>query len=211
MQDLIDAMVEMKEAELLELTKKYLENGTEATEVLKGYQEAMGIVGKRFEEGTYFIPELILSGEMMKQGAALMGPYLQDNGEDAGVEGKKRFLLATVHGDIHDIGKDIVHMMMELNGFEVLDLGVDVPSARIIDEAKSFEPDVIGLSGLLTLAYEPMKEVVGKLKEAGLREACKVIIGGAQTDKNICEFVGADAYATDVVSGVNQCKHWVAA
>jgi 5-methyltetrahydrofolate--homocysteine methyltransferase len=209
MQDLIDAMVEMNEAELLELTKKYLDNGTAATDVLKGYQEAMSIVGKRFEEEIYFIPELILSGEMMKQGAALMGPYLKGEGEDADIKSKKKFLLATVHGDIHDIGKDIVHMMMELNGFEVLDLGVDVPTDKIIAETKTFEPDIIGLSGLLTLAYEPMKEVVAKLEEAGLREACKVIIGGAQTDKTICEFVGADAYATDVVSGLNQCKQWV--
>jgi 5-methyltetrahydrofolate--homocysteine methyltransferase len=209
MQDLIDAMVEMNEAELLELTKKYLDNGTAATDVLKGYQEAMSIVGKRFEEEIYFIPELILSGEMMKQGAALMGPYLKGEGEDADIKSKKKFLLATVHGDIHDIGKDIVHMMMELNGFEVLDLGVDVPTDKIIAETKTFEPDIIGLSGLLTLAYEPMKQVVGQLKEAGLREACKVIIGGAQTDKTICEFVGADAYATDVVSGLNQCKQWV--
>ena len=210
MQDLIDAMVEMKEAELLALTKKYLENGAEAADVLKGYQEAMSIVGKRFEEEIYFIPELILSGEMMKQGATLIGPYLKEGSEDADIKGKKKFLLATVHGDIHDIGKDIVHMMMELSGFEVLDLGVDVPSDKIIAEAKSFEPDVIGLSGLLTLAYEPMKQVVSKLREAGLREACKVIIGGAQTDQSICEFVGADAYATDVVSGVNHCKQWVA-
>ncbi|MGD8835629.1 MAG: cobalamin-dependent protein [Desulfobacteraceae bacterium] len=211
MQDLIDAMVEMNEAELLELTKKYLENGTAATDVLKGYQEAMSIVGKRFEEEIYFIPELILSGEMMKQGSALIGPYLKDVKEGANIEGKKKFLLATVHGDIHDIGKDIVHMMMELNGFEVLDLGVDVPSDEIIAEAKTFQADIIGLSGLLTLAYEPMKQVVGKLKEAGLRDACKVIIGGAQTDETICEFVGADGYATDVVSGVNQCKQWMVA
>jgi 5-methyltetrahydrofolate--homocysteine methyltransferase len=211
MQDLIDAMVEMNEAELLELTKKYLDNGTAATDVLKGYQEAMSIVGKRFEEEIYFIPELILSGEMMKQGSALIEPYLKDVNEDANIEGKKKFLLATVHGDIHDIGKNIVHMMMELNGFEVLDLGVDVPSDNIIAEAKTFQADIIGLSGLLTLAYEPMKQVVGKLKEAGLRDACKVIIGGAQTDGIICEFVGADAYATDVVSGVNQCKQWIVA
>ena len=211
MQDLINAMVEMNEDELLKLTKKYLENGAEASEVLKGYQEAMAIVGKRFEERIYFIPELILSGEMMKQGATLIGPYLKEENEDPSVNNKKKFLLATVHGDIHDIGKDIVHMMMDLSGFEVLDLGVDVPSDKIVAEAGSFEADIIGLSGLLTLAYDPMKEVVTKLKEAGIREACKVIIGGAQVDKAICEFVDADAYATDVVSGVNQCKQWVAA
>lgn len=210
MQDLIDAMAGMNEEELAKLTRKYLENGTEPTEVLKGYQQAMAIVGKRFEEETYFIPELILSGEMMKQGAMLIGPYLKDGNEDTSVNNKKKFLLATVHGDIHDIGKDIVHMMMDLNSFEVLDLGVDVPSDKIIAETKTFEPDIIGLSGLLTLAYDPMKEVVTKLKEARLREACKVIIGGAQTDKAVCDYVGADAYATDVVSGINQCKQWVA-
>ncbi|MGD9210478.1 MAG: cobalamin-dependent protein, partial [Desulfobacteraceae bacterium] len=120
-----------------------------------------------------------------------------------------KFLLATIEGDIHDIGKNIVAMMMDLNGFEVMDLGVDVPADTIIEKAKEFNPDVIGISGLLTLAFDPMKGFVEKLKEAGLRDNYKVIIGGAQLDEQVCKYIGADAFVTDAVAGVNKCKEWM--
>ncbi|MGD9211982.1 MAG: cobalamin-dependent protein [Desulfobacteraceae bacterium] len=209
MQELINAMADMQEDKLIELTRQYLEEGKDATEILTAYQEAMAIVGQRFEEQTYFIPELIMAGEMMKSGAELIGPYLKEKDAGDGANGKKKFLLATIEGDIHDIGKDIVGMMMGLSGFEVLDLGVDVPIAKIIEEAKSFQPDIIGISGLLTLAFDPMKKLVDTLKEEGLRDNHKVIVGGAQIDDQVCSYIGADAYATDVVAGVNQCKEWV--
>lgn len=208
MQEIVNAMADMQEDQLLELTKKALEDGKDAAEILGAYQEAMGIVGKRFEEQTYFIPELIMAGEMMKMGAELIGPYLNNASQDDG-EKRAKFLLATVEGDIHDIGKDIVAMMMGLSGFEVRDLGVDVPVKKILEEAEAFGPDIIGLSGLLTLAFDPMKKVVDELKEAGVRDKYKVIIGGAQLDQQVCDHIGADAFVTDVVSGVNQCKKWL--
>ncbi|MFH0727075.1 MAG: cobalamin-dependent protein [Pseudomonadota bacterium] len=208
MQELVNAMVDMQENRVMELTKQYLGEGKEGIEILKAYQEAMSIVGKRFEEQSYFIPELIMSGEMMKKGAEIIKPFM-DNRESVDTKKKcGKFLLATVKGDIHDIGKNIVAMMMNLSGFEVLDLGVDVPEEKIFVEAQAFGADIIGLSGLLTLAFDPMKRVVDMLKEKGVRDNYKVIIGGAQLDRLVCDSVGADAFATDVISGVNQCKEW---
>jgi 5-methyltetrahydrofolate--homocysteine methyltransferase len=209
MQKLIDAMADMREDELMKLTKQYLGEGRAPSEIFEAYQKAMVIVGRRFEECTYFLPELILSGEMMKAGAELIKPYLKTGQTGDSVEKHGKFLIATVKGDIHDIGKNIVSMMMDLNGFNVRDLGVDVPAEKIVAEARSFGADIIGLSGLLTLAFDPMKQVVDLLKEAGTRDKYKVLIGGAQLDSQVCAHVGADSFVTDVVTGVNQCKQWI--
>ena len=211
MKELIDAMADMQEEKLLQLTKEYLDEGKNPVDIFKAYQIAMEEVGSRFEKGVYFIPELILSGEMMGAGAKLIKPYLgkDQNANENTCKGK--LLLATIEGDIHDIGKDIFGMLMELNGFEVMDLGVDVPSQTIIQKAKEFNPDIIGVSGLLTLAFDPMKKFVEALKEEGIRDKFKVQIGGAQITEQVCEYIGADAFATDAVTGVNQCKAWMTA
>ncbi len=208
MQEIVNAMSDMQEDRLMKLTKQYLEEEKEPLEILKAYQKAMAIVGKRFEEHTYFIPELVLSGEMMKAGAKLLKPYIKQEEFDDTDNKRGKFLLATVKGDIHDIGKNLVGMMMDLNGFEVLDLGVDVPAGKIVAEAQAFEADIIGLSGLLTLAFDPMKQVVDVLKDAGLRDKYNVLIGGAQLDQQVCDHIGADAFVTEVISGVNLCKEW---
>jgi len=205
---LIEAMVEMAEDKVLELTRQYLKEGKDPVEIFRGYQAAMVEIGKRFENNLYFIPELIMAGEMMNAGSELIKPHLSQSETDS--EKKKgRFLLATVEGDIHDIGKNIIAMMMDLNGFEVRDLGVDVPGDKIVAKAKEFKADIIGLSGLLTLAFGPMKDVVEKISEAGMRDTVKVIIGGAQLDQQVCEHVGADAWVTDAVKGVSQCEEWM--
>lgn len=210
MKDLTDVMVDMKEDELLTLTKKYLSEGKDPVEIFRAYQSAMEEIGKRFEQNLYFVPELILSGEMMNAGAELIKPYMKENVDGIGNAKIGKMLLATIEGDIHDIGKNIYAMMMELNGFEVMDMGVDVPVAAIIEKAKEFEPDIIGVSGLLTLVFDPMKNLVDQLKQAGLRDKFKIIVGGAQLDQQICDHIGADAFATDAVFGVNKCKEWVA-
>jgi 5-methyltetrahydrofolate--homocysteine methyltransferase len=144
---------------------------------------------------------------MMKKASALIKPHLTE-----GADGGEKFgkvLMATVKGDIHDIGKNIVTMLLEINGFDVKDIGVDVPSETIVDEAEAFGADVIGLSGLLTLAFDPMQEVMQLLKERGLRSKYKVLIGGGQMDEQVCSHTGADAFVTDAVAGVNLCKRWV--
>jgi len=208
MQDLVNALVEMREDDALALTRKRLDEGEDPMRIFDAYKEALGIVGKRFEEGTYFVPELIMAGEMMKTASDLIKPLITaQQGAQSAKVGK--FLLGTVEGDIHDIGKDIVHMLLDINGFEVRDLGVDVPARRFWDEYKEFQPDVIGMSGLLTLAYEAMKQVVDGLKDMGVRDKVKVIIGGGQVDEHAGKYVEADAWVTDAVTGVKHALAWV--
>jgi 5-methyltetrahydrofolate--homocysteine methyltransferase len=209
MQDLVNAVAEMNEDEAMALTKKYVAKGVPAVQIIDAYKEALRIIGKRFEEGIYFVPELVLSGEMMKAASEIIKPLVA--GGKPGAEPQKigKFLLGTVEGDIHDIGKDMVHMLMDINGFEVMDLGVDVPTQQFWEAYEKFQPAIIGMSGLLTLAYDSMKRVVEMLKEKGVRDKVKVIIGGGQMDGQACKYVGADAFVTDAVAGINICKKWL--
>ena len=209
MQDLVTAVAEMMEDDAMTLTKKYVEEGVPALKIIDAYKDALSIIGKRFEECTYFVPELILAGEMMKAASEIIKPLMKDGESNVDAQRIGKFLLGTVEGDIHDIGKDMVHMLMDINGFEVRDLGVDVPAQRFWDEDKEFQPDIIGMSGLLTLAYESMKRVADGLNEMGVRDKVKVIIGGGQMDEQACKYVGADAFVTDAVAGINICKGWV--
>lgn len=207
--DLYTAVVDMQEDTALDLTKKYLDENVPALEIFNCYQDALEEIGKRFEQEVYFIPELIMAGEMMKAGAEILKPKLAEQG--GGEERKKlgKILIATVEGDIHDIGKNIVTMMMDLNGLEVKDIGVDIPADKIISEARDFGASIIGLSGLLTLSFDSMKSVVDKLEEQGVRDQFKVIIGGGQMDERVCDYVGADAYVTDALRGVSYAKSWL--
>jgi methanogenic corrinoid protein MtbC1 len=212
LKDLYTAVVEMQEDVAMTLTRSYLEKGVPALELFGCYQSALEEIGKRFERQVYFIPELIMSGEMMKTAAEILKPSMAEPGAGAPAVGKSKLgtvVMATVQGDIHDIGKNIATMMLELNGLDVKDIGVDVPIDTIIQEAMDAKADVIGLSGLLTLAFDPMKSVVDKLSEKGLRDKVKVIIGGGQMDEQVCKYVGADAFVTDAVEGVNIVKGWL--
>ncbi len=212
LEDLYTAVVEMQEDAAMALTRISLEQGVPAQEIFACYRSALEEIGKRFERQMYFIPELIMSGEMMKAGAAILKPAMAKQGagnEEDSAKKLGKVLMATVQGDIHDIGKNIATMMLELNGMQVKDIGVDVPIDTIIQEAVDSKADVIGLSGLLTLAFDPMKSVVDRLKEKGLRDKIKVIIGGGQMDEQVCKYVGADAFVTDAVVGVNTVKGWL--
>ncbi len=206
---LTEAIVEMEEDRAIKLTRELLEGGTDPMAIFDAYQEALAEVGKRFEKGTYFIPELVLGGNMMNQAIEIIKPHW--DGSEARQEREKigKILIATIEGDIHDIGKNIVATLLELNGFDVKDLGVDVPIDTIVSEIKTYEPDILGLSGLLTLAFDPMKALVDRLGEENLREKVKVIIGGGQMDSQTCDYVGADAFVIDAVTGINLCKKWV--
>ena len=203
-----EAVVEMQEEKALSLTEQYLAGGADPLSLFKAYQAALAEIGKRYEQEIYFIPELIMAGEMMSAASNLIKPLLADN---VGMTENKRgkVLIATVAGDIHDIGKNIATMMMDLNGFEVKDIGVDVPGDRIIAEAEAFGADINGLSGLLSLVFDPMKKIVEALKAQGLRDKYKVIIGGGQMDDKACAYIGADAFTTDAIAGVNICKAWL--
>ncbi|MDR2946890.1 MAG: cobalamin-dependent protein [Candidatus Adiutrix sp.] len=200
MQDLTNAMAEMMEDEVLALTDKYLAEGKPPQAILDAFQAGMAEIGKRYEAGEYFVAELIMAGEMMNAGSEKIKPHLK-GGPQAGPS-KGRVLVATVQGDIHDIGKNIAVTIMELAGYEVKNLGEDVPTATIIEEVKAWKPKMVGLSGLLTLAYDPMKAVVDGLKEAGLRDSVKVLLGGGQIDDYVLKFTGADVYANDAMANV---------
>ncbi len=170
----------------------------------------MDIVGKRFSEGKYFIPELMLAGEMLNQISDMTKNKISaSSATDIPRIGK--VLLGTVKGDIHDIGKNIVSFMLDVNGFEVIDIGVDMPPETFVEEIKKNEPEVVGLCGLLTLAYEPMKATVDAIKEAGLREKVKIMIGGGAMDEEIRKMADADAYGKDAVSAVTLAKGWIGA
>jgi methanogenic corrinoid protein MtbC1 len=206
---LIDAMVNMRETEAMELVKTFMDNGEDPLKILSYCTRAMEIVGQRFEAGDYFLPELLMAGEMLKQISEIVKPKIPSKGA-AAAQKKGRVLIGTVQGDIHDIGKDIVTFLLDVNGFEVHDLGIDVPPAKFVEEIKSFQPQVVGMSGLLTLAYDAMRDTVAAIATAGLRSDVKIIIGGGQMSEKIREYAGADALGKDAVDGIAQIKKWVA-
>jgi len=203
---LVEAITDMREEDAVRTAKEMLDKGTSPLEVLDNCREAMTIIGQRFEAGDCFVPELILAGEVLRQISEVVKPKLTQT-----VTQKKlgRVVIGTVEGDIHDIGKDIVTFMLDVNGFDVHDLGVDVPAAKFVEEVKAFQPQVVGLSGFLTLAYDPMKNTVQALKDAGLRDKVKIMIGGGQIDDQIRQYTGADAYGKDAMAAVALAKQWV--
>ena len=207
MSELGTLLSDLKEQEALDAVKKALAEGVDPMQILADAREGMKIVGERFGNEQYFIPDLIYSGEILKGVAALVEPHIKDSGAQAEKLGK--VIIATVAGDIHDIGKDLVVFMLDISGFEVYDLGIDVPVQTIVDKIKDTGATVVGLSGFLTLAFDSMKETVDAIKEAGLRDNLKVMIGGGQIDEEVKKYTGADAYGKDAMAAVNLAKGWL--
>jgi methanogenic corrinoid protein MtbC1 len=205
---LVNAIADMKEEEALSIVKKMVEDGSEPTAILDAAREAMDIVGQRYEKGDYFLPELMLAGEMMAQITEMIKPELAKMPE---VKRFGKVLIGTVEGDIHDIGKNIVTFMLDVNGFEVLDLGVDVSPQKFVEAIKKFKPQVVALSGFLTLAFDAMKETTAAIAEAGLRDDVQIMVGGGQVNEEIREYAGADAYGRDAMAGVTLAKKWTGA
>jgi 5-methyltetrahydrofolate--homocysteine methyltransferase len=203
-QELIDAITGMREEDALKITQEMLDAGASPLAVLEACRTAMDMIGKRFETGDCFIPELILAGEMLSQISAIIKPRLQ---QEASTQKLGKVVIGTVEGDIHDIAKDIVAFMLDVNGFDVTDLGVDVPPAKFVEAVKETGAKVVGLSGFLTLAYDPMKATVDALKAAGLSDV-KVMIGGGQIDAQIRDYTCADAYGKDAMTAVSLAKQW---
>ena len=203
---LVNAIADMREEEALALVREMVASGAEPMVILDAAREAMAIVGQRYKEGTYFLPELMLSGEMLNQITDILKPELAKMPE---IKRHGKVLIGTVKGDIHDIGKNIVTFMLDVNGFDVLDLGVDVSSARFIEAIKDFRPQVIGLSGFLTLAFDTMKETIEAIEAAGLRDDVKIMIGGGQVNEDIRKYAGADAYGRDAMAAVTLASEWI--
>lgn len=203
-QELIDAITDMREEDALKITNQMLAAGASPLEVLEACRQSMEVIGKRFEKGECFIPELILAGEMLSQISAVIKPHLQ---QSAAQQKLGKVVIGTVEGDIHDIAKDIVAFMLDINGFEVTDLGVDVSPAKFVQAVQQTGAKVVGLSGFLTLAYDPMKATVAALKAAGLNDV-KVMIGGGQIDAQIRDYTCADAYGKDAMAAVHLAQQW---
>ena len=206
---LMDWLADMNEDDAIALARKMLlEEGANPLRVLELCRNAMDIVGKRFERGEYFLPELVLAGEMLENIGAIAKPLIK---QAPGGEPKKlaKILIGTVHGDLHDIGKNIVTFMLDINGFDVKDIGIDVPVTTFIDEINQFQPDVVGLSGFLTLAFDSMKETIEAIQNAGLRQKLKIMIGGGQVDETVRNYTGADAFGTNAIDAVTLCKNWM--
>ena len=206
---MVDWLADMNEDDALASAKKMLlEDGVNPLRVLELCRTAMDVVGKRFEEGEYFLPELVLAGEMLETIGAIAKPLIkQGPGEAAKRLGK--VLIGTVHGDLHDIGKNIVSFMLDINDFEVKDIGIDVPVNKFIEEINAYQPDVVGLSGFLTLAFDSMKETIAAFEQEGMRDKFKIMIGGGQIDETVRAYTGADAFGVNAVEAVNLCRNWM--
>lgn len=209
MSDLAVLLSDLKENEALDLVKAQLKEGVDPMKVLAEAREGMKIVGERFGNQQYFIPDLIYSGEILKGIAEQVEPFIKDSGVKTEKLGKVVF--GTVAGDIHDIGKDLVVFMLDISGYEVYDLGIDVPVQNFVEKIKETGATVVGLSGFLTLAFDAMKETVDAIKAAGLRDNLKIMIGGGQIDEEVRKYTGADAYGKDAMAAVDLAKEWLTA
>jgi methanogenic corrinoid protein MtbC1 len=204
--DLVKILADLKEKEALKIVEDKLSAGEDPLKILDEARRAVEIVGKRFSDGAYFIPDLVYSGEILKAITEMVKPKLTKKVE---VKRLGKVIVGTVAGDIHDIGKNIVVFMLDVNGFEVFDLGIDVPAQKFIDKIKETNSKVVGLSGFLTLAFDSMKETVEAIKKAGLRDKVKVMIGGGQIDDQVKVYAGADAYGKDAMAAVTLAKGWI--
>ena len=203
--DFKNLLADLKEDEVLKLTKQRLDSGEAPMNILNDSREGMGIVGKRFADGEYFLPELVFSGELLKQITEMVKPHITE-----AVDTKKigKVVIGTVAGDIHDIGLNIVEFMLDVNGFEVTNLGVDVSKEKFIQALKDTQAPVLGLSGFLTPAFDAMKETVEAVEAAGMRDKTKIMIGGGQMDDEVKKYAKADAYGKDAMAAVSLAKKW---
>ena len=204
-EDFIQSIVDLREAEALSLVKMRLDKGEDPLCILEDTRQALQIVGKHFEDGEYFIPELIFSGEIMKEINALIKPHI--SGETRS-EHRGAVVIGTVKGDIHDIGKDMVTFMLEINGFKVRDLGVDVPAEKFVTSAKEIEAQIVALSAFLTSCIGSMKATIVALEEAGIRDQLKIMIGGNFVSDLVAREVGADGWGKDAGAAVQLARVW---
>jgi len=201
-----EAILQMDYALVVKAAQEAMEAKVDPLQAItEGMSPAMALIGEKFQTGEYFLPELIVAADVMKEGLKIINPYLQKMGSRVG----RKVVLATVEGDNHDIGKNIVATLLAAHGFEVIDLGIDVPAKKIVAAVKEHHPAILGLSALLTLTMLKMREVVSALKEGGLREKVKVIIGGSSVTPQFAKSIGADYSTTNAVEGIEKCLEWV--
>ncbi len=204
MGDIAQAMAGLEETKVYDLVDRQIDEGANPLEIVQECNDGMVQVGDLFSQGTYFISQLIFAAEILKHVMAKLDPLLANI--ESGDSNRGKVVIGTVRGDIHDIGKNLVITLLKGAGFDVIDLGVDVPPERFVDAVKESGASAVGLSALLNFTYPEMRTVVEAFELAGLRDRVKIIIGGAPCDENVRVFCGADYYARDAISGVSLCK-----
>jgi methanogenic corrinoid protein MtbC1 len=203
--DLVKTLADLKEQEVIKIVEDRLNAKEDPLKILDDARKGMEIVGQRFASSEYFIPDLVYSGEILRAVTEMVKPKLSKAGE---IKRVGKVVFGTVAGDIHDIGKDIVVFMLDVNGFEVHDLGIDVPAQKFVEKIKETGAPIVGLSGFLTLAFDSMKQTVDAMKTAGLRDKVKIMIGGGQITEEVRKYTDADAYGKDAMAGVSLAKKW---
>ncbi|NLN07587.1 MAG: cobalamin-binding protein [Firmicutes bacterium] len=204
MTELAAALRDLDEDKVHELVDAKLDAGVSPIDIIQKCQEGIIAVGELYASGQYYLTELMFSGDIMQSVMAKLDPIIASRAAEGKIIGT--VVIGTVRGDIHDIGKNIVVNLLRSNRFKVIDLGVDVHAENFVNMVRKTGAKVLGLSALLNTTYPEMKNVIDALKEAGLRERVKVIIGGAVVSEAVREFTGADAYATDALQGIEFCK-----
>ena len=199
------ALSDLEEEAVLKLVQERIDASDDPLEILAACRDGMAEVGKRYEANEYYVSDLLMAGEIFKQALAMVGTKFKTDG------GPRRgtVVVGTVQGDIHDIGKDIVVSLLQANNYNVIDLGVDVAPAKFVDAVKESGAAVVGLSGLLTIAFDAMKDTVDALSAAGLRSNVKVMLGGGSVTEQVRAHAGADALGDDAQAAVSLCAQWI--
>jgi len=204
--ELAMALVELKRDDVLETVKEKAERGDDPLGLLEECRRGMTIVGDRFQSGEFYLAEMMLAAEIFKGVVSILNPHMEKVRPPKPVG---KVVLATLKGDIHDLGKDIVATLLRARGFEVHDLGVDVLPAAVLDKVKEVNPEFVGFSALITSAFASMKEASELLVESGLREKCRLMVGGGVTTPTVKEHIGADFQTLDAMEGVSYCLEQV--
>ncbi len=202
-------LVELERDQVLSEIKERLSQGEDPMRIFEECKRGMDLVGEKYKNKEYFLAELMLSGDLFREAMELIEPFLGEIKTEGNVKGK--VILATIQGDIHDLGKNILATLLKLEGFEVYDLGVDVDPDIVVEKVKELQPDFLGFSALLTITFDPMKTVIDKLKEAGLRDKLKVMVGGGITTSLVKDYTGADFQTIDAMEGVQYCLETIKA
>lgn len=203
LEEISDALTKLEEDKVLQYVKEKIDANEDPIKILEACRKGMAEIGKGDDE--IFLTDLIMAGEIFNEALELLMPKLKNSI----TKSVGKIVIGTVEGDIHNIGKDIAIKFLKAEGFEVIDLGVNVPAQKFVDAIKEYNPHVVGMSGLLTLSIKPMKKSIETIAAANLRDKVKVIIGGERVDEEVCIYVGADAWVNDVIEGIKIIKKWV--
>jgi len=198
---IVEAIIELDEQAALELADERIKSGTEPVEILERCREGMSLVGEKFESGDFFLSEMIMAAEIFNQIMNIVRPHLKSALSDP----RGKVVIGTVEGDVHDIGKNIAIALLKAEGFDIVDLGVDVPPATFVEAIREHEPDIVGMSSLLTVALETTKQTIDAITEAGLRDKVRIIVGGGRIDSHATEYIKPDASTDNAAQGVRMC------